>query len=99
MSHIPYDIYKDMLERGYELGTSDCYTTIRDALELAYGIVIPNYARPENFDIPELNLFAKIPPPYHLHNQFFSISRCSPSNMAMYFSLLSLMILLAISSL
>ena len=60
MSHIPYDIYKDMLERGYELGTSDCYTTIRDALERAYGIVIPNYARPENFDIPELNLFAKI---------------------------------------
>lgn len=60
MNYIPYDVYMDMLDRGYELGTSDCYTIIRDVLEKAYGIVIPNYARPFNFDIPELDLFAKI---------------------------------------
>lgn len=60
MRYIPYDVYKDMLDRGYELGTSDCFTVIRDVLERAYGISIPNYARPHNFDIPELDLFGKI---------------------------------------
>lgn len=60
MSYIPYDVYSDMLNRNYELGSSDCYTIIRDIFERAYGIAIPNYARPFNFDTPELDLFGKI---------------------------------------
>lgn len=65
MKFIPYDVYKDMLDRDYALGTSDCLTTIRDLLSRAYGVEIPNYARPFNFDSPELDLFTKI------HNEDF----------------------------
>lgn len=60
MNHIPYEVYKDMLDRPYELGVSDCFSTVRDLLSRAYGIVIPNYARPFNFDSPELDLAVKI---------------------------------------
>lgn len=58
---IPYEKYKHVLEYPeYKLGVFDCYTVIRDVLKEAYGVVIPNYARPEHFYLPELDLFSKI---------------------------------------
>ena len=58
---IPYEKYKHVLEYPeYLLGVFDCYTVIRDVLKSAYGVVISNYARPENFYLPELDLFSKI---------------------------------------
>lgn len=58
---IPYTKYKEVLKYPrYELGVFDCYTVVRDVLKEAYGIVIPNYARPFNFHLPSLDLFSKI---------------------------------------
>ena len=58
---IPYDKYKYILNYPkYELGVFDCYTVIKDTLNSAYGIDIPNYARPKNFDMPPLELFERI---------------------------------------
>lgn len=58
---IPYENYKAVLKYPrYELGVFDCYTVIKDVLFKHYGIVIPNYARPEHFHVPPLDLFSKI---------------------------------------
>ena len=58
---IPYDKYKHIINYPkYELGVFDCYSVIKDVLKEAYGIEIPNYARPKNFDLPQLDLFSKI---------------------------------------
>lgn len=60
MNSIPYKAYKDIMNRPHILGVYDCYTVIRDVLNNAYGILIPNYARPEGFYSDELDLFSKI---------------------------------------
>ena len=58
---IPYDKYRHILNYPkYELGVFDCYSVIKDVLKEAYGVEIPNYARPKNFDLPQLDLFSKI---------------------------------------
>ena len=58
---IPYEKYKHILNYPrYELGVYDCYTVIKDVLNSAYGVIIPNYARPENFDMDPLDLFTRI---------------------------------------
>lgn len=57
---IPYKAYSNLLEAPYVLGTSDCFTVIRNILNQAFGIVIPNYARPRMFHAPELNLMLRI---------------------------------------
>lgn len=57
---IPYKIYAPILSSFYALGTFDCLTVIREILNRAYGITIPNYARPKNFHMPELNLMMRI---------------------------------------
>lgn len=58
---IPYDKYRHILNYPkYELGVFDCYSVIKDVLKEAYGVEIPNYARPKNFDLPQLDLFSRI---------------------------------------
>lgn len=68
MSTIPYSIYKDLLKSPYLLGTNDCYTVVREVLNRAFGVLMPNYARPEFFYDPQLDLFTKIAQePYFEH--------------------------------
>lgn len=57
---IPYKAYSKLLEAPYVLGTSDCFTVVREILNRAFGVVIPNYARPFRFHTPELNLMLRI---------------------------------------
>lgn len=59
-SIIPYKVYSPILNAPYVLGVSDCLTVVREILERAYGITIPNYARPNFFHVPELNLMMRI---------------------------------------
>lgn len=59
--YIPYDAYKDILKYPkYELGVFDCFSVVRDVLNNAYGVVIPNYARPFMFDQKPLDLVNRI---------------------------------------
>lgn len=58
---IPYETYKHILNYPeYKLGVFDCFSVLRDTLDAAYGITLPNYARPEFFDQQPLNLVKRI---------------------------------------
>lgn len=57
---IPYSVYSDMLTQKHVMGKSDCLSLVRDLLLKAYGISIPNYARPEFFYLPQLDLFERV---------------------------------------
>lgn len=57
----PYKKYKHVLEYPrYELGVFDCFTVLRDFLNSVFGIMIPNYARPDLFHLEPLCLAEKI---------------------------------------
>lgn len=53
-------MYSPILTWPYRLGSSDCLTVVREILSRAYGVTIPNYARPEGFHADELNLMMRI---------------------------------------
>lgn len=58
---IPYSAYKEILKYPkYELGVFDCFSVLRDTLKSAFGVELPNYARPEHFDQEPLNLVKRI---------------------------------------
>lgn len=57
---IKYSFYKDLLARNYKMGSEDCFGLVRDLYKNAFGILLPNYARPRNFYDPRINLYARI---------------------------------------
>lgn len=57
---VPYSKYKDLMERNYVMGESDCFGLLRDFYVNCYGIKLPNFARPKHFFDPRINVYARI---------------------------------------
>lgn len=57
---LPYENYKDLLDRKYQAGTDDCYGLVREVYKRTFGIDLPNYARPEDFEFSTLELVSRI---------------------------------------
>lgn len=57
---IEFKLYSDLLDLPYQAGTADCYGLVRTMYERVFGIVLPNYARPDDFEFSDIELYARI---------------------------------------
>ena len=57
---IDFKHYKHLMGTPYKMGSSDCFGLIRELYKKAYGIILPNYARPRYFFDARINVYARI---------------------------------------
>lgn len=57
---IEFSTYSDLLNLPYRAGTADCYGLVRTMYKRVFGIELPNYARPDDFEFSDLELYARI---------------------------------------
>lgn len=55
-----YHAYSALLNKPYISGFQDCYTLTRGFYLLNYGISLPDYARPEDFQSSDFNLISRL---------------------------------------
>jgi|HigsolmetaAR201D_1030396.scaffolds.fasta_scaffold33936_3 Cell wall-associated hydrolases (invasion-associated proteins) len=54
--------YEHLVGRPFKFGVTDCYSIVRDFYADNFGIVLPNYARPNDFWEHDLSLYYRL---YH----------------------------------
>lgn len=73
---LDFNFYKQFLNVPYKIGVHDCYGLVRKIYLSAFGIDMPNYARPDGFSESDLNLVALI-----LNNPNFVQKTCNPARL------------------
>ena len=57
---LTYKDYSEFIATPYKIGVDDCYGLVRKVYKKAFGIQMPNYARPQFFNQSRLNLVTLI---------------------------------------
>ena len=68
-----YSKYSHLLDKDYKAGVQDCLALVLDFYKDVFEIEYPQYARPLNFFLPELNLPPKIASDMQLKSRSLSI--------------------------
>lgn len=55
-----YSKYSHLLDKNYSQGNTDCFSILMEFYNDIFGIEIPNYARPDGYFLPHIDLIPKI---------------------------------------